>query len=248
MRTKLLTFLAAILVTGAIGPAPAAERSFGFIHVGQGGGVSQSLHSGRAGRDIAISGRSRHDSDRRDDGRRDDRRADRGFRDIDRASRRMREHRSFLYAVKDVNPVDRPFIPSLDDAAYGGSGTYDLGYGSGRSYGRGGYSAAEPASFPSEPKIIHIDKERLDRRPIGPSGIEVISTGGAKIIRIAPGYSSAGRRVASAEPASSLRVSTYLQPWSEAWMRHCIEAHADFNPDLGTYRDGAGRMQFCIAE
>lgn len=248
MRIKLLTVLAALLVTGAVGSVPAAERSFGFIHVRHDGGVSQSLHSGRSGRDLAISGRSRHDSDWRDDGRRDQRRADRGFRDLDRSGRRLREHRSFLYAVEDVNPVDRPFIPSLDDAAYGGSGTYDLGYGSSRSYGRGGYAAVEPASFPSEPKIIHIDKERLDRRPIGPSGIEVISAGGAKIIRIAPGYSSTGRRVASAEPASPKPASAYLQPWSEAWMRHCVEAHADFNPDLGTYRDRAGRVQFCIAE
>ncbi|MBO0664386.1 hypothetical protein LQ948_17575 [Jiella sp. MQZ9-1] len=40
----------------------------------------------------------------------------------------------------------------------------------------------------SQPKIIDVARERLDRRQIPPEGIEIIWHGGAKIIRIAHGY------------------------------------------------------------
>ena len=40
----------------------------------------------------------------------------------------------------------------------------------------------------TQPKIINVQRERLDRRPMPSSGIETIYTGGSKIIRISASY------------------------------------------------------------
>ncbi|MAU95992.1 MAG: hypothetical protein CMP81_08905 [Fulvimarina sp.] len=53
---------------------------------------------------------------------------------------------------------------------------------------RGFRDISSSRSVPSEPKIISVEDQRLDRRPIPASGIETIYAGGAKIIRIAEGY------------------------------------------------------------
>ncbi len=69
--------------------------------------------------------------------------------------------------------------------------TSDVGYERGR---RGVYRdghngrTGSVATLPSGPKIIDVETERLDRRPMPPSGIETIWRGGAKIIRIARDY------------------------------------------------------------
>lgn len=263
MRTALLALLAFTLAgSGAL----AGERSFGFVHIDGRGGVSQSLSSRHGQDDVAVSGMSygggsyrddrddRHDSDRRrleerysDHRWRDGERRNRGFHDIDRGDARFHPRGSFLYISHATDAADRPYIPALDDIAYGGSGTYDIDDYRRASGGNGGYvDGTEPASFPSTPRIINIEAERLDRHPIGPSGIEVTNKGGAKIIRIAPGYSSTGRRQASAEPAAQ-PARAYLQPWSEAWMKHCIAAYPSFDPELGTYAD-RGKIRFCTTD
>jgi len=241
--------LIALLLLAGGNVAGAGERSFGFIHVDGKGGVSQSLRADR----VAVSGGSRRaDRDRsfrRGDDRRDRSATRRAYRDIERSGARFYRHGSFLYAGHSVNPTDRPYIPALDDVAYGGSGTYSLNSGASDN-GGGGYWQEKPAArFPSEPKIINIEAERLDRRSIGPSGIEVIQNGGAKIIRIAPGYGESAERHASAtRPAEPRATGRYLQPWSEAWMRHCIKAFPSFNPELGTYADARGTIRFCTAD
>ena len=270
MRPALLALFALTLSAGA---ADAGERSFGFIDVDGRGGISQSTGTRDAPDAASASGVSYrddryrgdrydfHDSDLRspeqryhrrgwrDDDRRN--RRDRGFRDIDRSDARFHPRGSFLYISHAVDAADRPYIPALDAIAYGGSGTYDIDdfrRASGNGGGYGDYSGGTgPASFPSNPRIIDIEAERLDKRPIGPSGIEVINAGGAKIIRIAPGYSSTGRRQASAAPTSQ-PGGAYLQPWSEAWMKHCIAAYPSFNPELGTYSDRAGKTRFCSTD
>ncbi|MEF2073284.1 hypothetical protein [Consotaella aegiceratis] len=57
------------------------------------------------------------------------------------------------------------------------------------------------------PKFIDVESERLDRRPIGPDGIDVMSVGGAKIIRIAPGYRRSEHQAAIERP-EPMPVST----------------------------------------
>ena len=241
MRTTCLALAALTLASSA---AAAAERSYGFIDIASNGSVRESLSSSRSGRGVAVSGQSRRDRDAENDRNRWDRRDGTG-----RADRRLEARGSIIYVGRAIDPADRPYIPSLDDVAYGGSGTYEYDYD--RSSGYGGYgdggSAAAAPRFPSGPKIIDIETERLDRRPVGGNGIEVISKGGPKIIRIAPGYSRSGRREASAETKSQTPATGYLQPWSEAWTRYCINTFASFNPELGTYLDTAGRSRFCTA-
>ncbi|TFF24909.1 hypothetical protein E3C22_05850 [Jiella endophytica] len=77
----------------------------------------------------------------------------------------------------------------------------DVGYEPGN---RGSYQRLPTEGFrdspsyrplPTGPKIIDVETERLDRRPIPASGIETISSGGAKIIRIARDYQSSAYRV-----------------------------------------------------
>ncbi|WP_182085490.1 BA14K family protein [Aureimonas sp. ME7] len=55
----------------------------------------------------------------------------------------------------------------------------------------GGGAAELPgarASVPAGPKIVDIASARLDRRPYGPDGLDVVELGPARIIRIAPDY------------------------------------------------------------
>lgn len=49
--------------------------------------------------------------------------------------------------------------------------------------------SASTAPLPVEARLIDVESERLDKRPMPASGIDVIWRGGAKIIRIAEGYS-----------------------------------------------------------
>lgn len=102
------------------------------------------------------------------------------------------------------------------------------------------------AAGPGEgPKIIDVARERLDRRPIPPSGIEVIHTGGSKIIRIAQDYDRSTTGAISPPAGEQSDVS---EPWSPAWSSWCSRAFASFDPDLGTYRDADGRIRFCTGE
>lgn len=119
------------------------------------------------------------------------------------------------------------------------------------------FAPADPSLFDRDaraayglvgPKILDVETDRLDRRPIGPSGLDVTMTeGGSKIIRVAPGY-----RMARAEKPNR-RATGYdgrlgLQPWSAGWLRYCQKAHRSFDPDLGTYVTEEGRIAFCSAE
>lgn len=98
------------------------------------------------------------------------------------------------------------------------------------------------------PKILNVETERLDRRPIGPTGLDVFVTdGGSKIIRIAPGYRMAGA-TSSRRPAARVEDRLGLQPWSTEWLRFCQRTHASFDPDLGTYVTPGGGVRFCVAE
>ncbi|ORE98553.1 hypothetical protein [Aurantimonas sp. 22II-16-19i] len=60
---------------------------------------------------------------------------------------------------------------------------------------RGFRDISSTRTLPSEPKIISVEDQRLDRRPMPVSGIETIYTGGAKIIRIAAGYQASANPV-----------------------------------------------------
>lgn len=68
--------------------------------------------------------------------------------------------------------------------------TSDVGYERGNrgSYRPGLNARTGSVRTLSGPKIIDVEAERLDRRPMPTSGIETIWTGGAKIIRIAKDY------------------------------------------------------------
>ncbi|MBP0618135.1 hypothetical protein [Jiella mangrovi] len=72
--------------------------------------------------------------------------------------------------------------------------TSDVGYEPGNRGSVRHVSSNGPAEtldyrrFSSAPKIIHVENERLDRRPMPSSGIETIYSGGAKIIRLSRGY------------------------------------------------------------
>lgn len=101
-------------------------------------------------------------------------------------------------------------------------------------------------AFSSASKIIDVETARLDRRPIGPSGIDIVYSGGSKIIRIAPGYGRPGRR----EPLGGTPVAAAgdVQPWSSGWLKHCMSAYSSFDPELGTYVARGGKVRFCEVE
>jgi hypothetical protein len=96
-----------------------------------------------------------------------------------------------------------------------------------------------------EPKVIDVASERLDRRPIPPSGIEVINAGGPKIIRIAQDYD---RTATAAIKATDADRSPAMEPWSPAWLSWCSRNHRSFDADLGTYRGRDGASRFCTGE
>ncbi|GGD28431.1 BA14K family protein [Aureimonas glaciei] len=87
--------------------------------------------------------------------------------------------------------------------------------------------------YPSGPKWIDVSTDRLDRRSAGRNGIDVAYVGGSKIIRVGPGYSASRHRRHD------------LQPWSNAWLRHCSASYRSFDPALGTYVAKGGRVRFC---
>lgn len=202
---------------------------------------------GRSGRRTAVSGVVREDS-RSGEASRNQRRFDarseiddyrerysrRGWRDLNGVENIYARHGSYVYAL-DREEFDAgdggngyPLFVDIDPAVYGAF-----------------RSAWGPPSYPSDTKFIDIESERLDRRPVGPDGIEVTYTGGAKIIRIAPDYRmSTARQDAMASDTSSVSPAD-LQPWSAGWLRHCTQAYHDFDPTLGTYVALDGRIRFC---
>lgn len=99
-------------------------------------------------------------------------------------------------------------------------------------------------AVPNGPRIIDVARERLDRRPLPASGIDIIETGGSKIIRIAPNYDrhAAAELDRSARPARKARAG---EPWTREWLNACTRAHPSFDPNFGTYMDAAGNSLFC---
>ncbi|MEX6505732.1 BA14K family protein [Jiella sp. M17.18] len=154
--------------------------------------------------------------------------------DIDHGAVVYRVHRRshgwhFLDAAASPRPVVRNSFTTLSFTV-GGDGSYET------SAYEGSFAPA-PGSFASGPRIIDVATERLDRRPIPSSGIEVISRGGAKIIRIASGYDRAN--AAQADKGSK------LVPWSQDWRDWCGNAYASFDPSRGTYTGADGSEHFC---
>lgn len=99
------------------------------------------------------------------------------------------------------------------------------------------------------PKIIDVATARLDRRPVGPSGIEVLDAGGARIIRIAPNYGRAGSSKTGDDARTAGRIAgSDRQPWSSGWLRYCARTYDSFDPRLGTYVRSDGAVRFCDAE
>lgn len=99
-------------------------------------------------------------------------------------------------------------------------------------------------AVPNGPRIIDVARERLDRRPMPASGIDIIETGGAKIIRIAPNYDrhAAAKLDRSARPVRKARSG---EPWTREWLSACTRAYPSFDPNFGTYMDEAGKFLFC---
>ncbi|KQT80992.1 hypothetical protein ASG54_05955 [Aureimonas sp. Leaf460] len=161
---------------------------------------------------------------------------------IDRFERDPRYDSRRVYRDREVRGSRR--LTTFDDGYWGGGSVVAYGDVDPRSI----YQGTTALNRPNGPKILNVETERLDRRPIGPSGIDVTTTSaGSKIIRIAPGY-----RMAKADrtPRSSARngADLGLQPWSTDWLRYCQRTHRSFDPDLGTYVTSNGRVAFCTAE
>ncbi len=99
-------------------------------------------------------------------------------------------------------------------------------------------------AVPKGPRIIDVARERLDRRPMPASGIDIIETGGSKIIRIAPNFDryAAAELDRSARPVRKARAG---EPWTREWLSACTRAYPNFDPNFGTYMDAAGNSLFC---
>lgn len=97
-------------------------------------------------------------------------------------------------------------------------------------------------AVPTGPRIIDVERERLDRQPIPASGIAIIETGGSKIIRINPGYN---RHAAARSGSAPARRASPGEPWTPEWLSFCTRAYASFDPNFGTYIDAAGNSRFC---
>lgn len=241
--------------------ADRAGAESGFLADGGSIGIEGSRHSGGGpdefledGGSISASG-ERHGREReflQDGGSitsSGDVRRTHGYRDMERPQTFLKQGGSIV-TVYDAVPRrgdDRPAIydqgqrtsPS-DGVAFRGDDGYDGGYDS----GSGSYSVASIGLSPA-PRIIDVESARLDRRPIGPGGIDVIYAGGAKIIRIAPGYS---RQAASVERSGADLSPGDLEPWSREWLLYCMNAYASFDPNLGTYETADGGSRFCTGE
>ncbi|MCQ0989480.1 hypothetical protein [Jiella marina] len=99
-----------------------------------------------------------------------ERSAKRHWRHDKPAPARWRDHGSITYVTVDFDDDDgRSSFQSLPT--------------------KRGLDNASSVPLPVEARLIHVESERLDRRPMPASGIEVLWRGGAKIIRIAEGYS-----------------------------------------------------------
>lgn len=135
-----------------------------------------------------------------------------------------------------------------------------------------------PPVAPPGPRIIDVERERLDRAPHGTNGRSVIHVGSAKIIRLAPDRPQAekdmaalpaprdasdGVRRAAPAPALPYEVepldeampdtpveaeANVPEPWSDDWRRHCETAYESFDAALGTYLGRDGRRRFCTGE
>ena len=149
--------------------------------------------------------------------------AGRGWRDVQAPDVRMEDNGSLTLIVSDAGDrgsggtISAAYAPTLPAFGYDGGG----------------------------PKIIDVASERLDRRPMPSSGIDTISLGGPKIIRIAAGYRRS-EHVAEADSAPAGRDKVRPgEPWSRAWLARCSERHESFDPAFGTYVDANGRSRFC---
>lgn len=201
------------------------RRPFGY----QGGGRSwRQEHSDRR------HGFGRGDRgwrERQDRFDRHDRRREGHWRERERRGRdrfdipRRRYDRQF---GTEIAPVDRSWNSSsrvVDDdrVVYLGSGPFD-----------GDAAFATQGLYPSGAKWIDVSADRLDRRALGRDGIDIAYAGGSKVIRLGPDFSARNRQ-----------RSRNLQPWSSAWLRHCAASYRSFDPALGTYVAGSGRVRFC---
>ena len=149
--------------------------------------------------------------------------ARRGWRDMQTPGVRRQDEGSYTLIVSDAGDrgsggvISGAYAPTLPAFGYDGRG----------------------------PKIIDVASERLDRRPMPSSGIDTISLGGPKIIRIAPGYRRSEHLAeAGSAPAGRDKV-TPGEPWSRTWLARCSEMHESFDPAFGTYLDANGRSRFC---
>ncbi|KQT45114.1 hypothetical protein ASG43_12470 [Aureimonas sp. Leaf454] len=183
-------------------------------------------------------------------------------RDRDRFDNETRRAGGSFIRLRDAGRIDRFGRDPRYDGRRDAGDRYDLGdtlttfdvgdWRGGSSivaYGLPSYGDPASLSGPSlhpGPKIIDIETERLDRRPIGPSGLDVVDTGGARIIRIAPGYRMKGRTAETKRVAAGRDLGR--QPWSAAWLTHCSRTHSSFDPELGTYVTPSGKVRFCNAE
>ena len=104
-----------------------------------------------------------------------------------------------------------------------------------------------PVGFYSQPKVINVARERLDRRPFGPGSASVLFIGGSKIIRVASSQGPSAGRKATATSSKHRAGALAAQPWSPRWLRYCRETHPSFDPTLGTYVAGDGIIRFCTA-
>lgn len=147
---------------------------------------------------------------------------DRGWHDPVRTRATHRTSGSFTVVFSDLG--DRRHLPTVPASLGLGLGEPGLAQG---------------------PKVIDVASERLDRRAIPPSGIEVINAGGPKIIRIAQDYDRTGT---AAIGAAERERATAMEPWSPAWLAWCSRNHASFDRDFGTYRDAGGRNRFCTGD
>ncbi|WP_185983500.1 BA14K family protein [Aureimonas mangrovi] len=203
-----------------------------------------------------------------------------------RSFRRDRDGREdYRYHVpgrvwNEYRPISRSMIHASrvrEPAFYRGTGIFANAVGGSVVV----YGAASAPIFVTRdapgPKIIDVEAERLDRQPIGASGVSVEQRGTTKIIRLASGYgdmampngrSHAERALTEAgpvfypdpdaEPAAAPGAAREhaavpaasgeeFEPWTDAWMQHCVERYETFDASLGTFTDDTGRRHFCIA-
>ncbi|SJZ94909.1 BA14K family protein [Consotaella salsifontis] len=117
------------------------------------------------------------------------------YRDLPHAEIAFRPHGSFVSIHRrppSANPFESPIVIIEDrNPAEAGIAYRGVDEGDWTPASLGALPLEAPSARPRAtlgPKIIDVETARLDRKPIGPSGIDVIEAGGARIIRIAPEY------------------------------------------------------------